>query len=224
MDFRSSLNNVRDQKINFKNLADRHPFCECERANPEFGGQGPVAAYENVCWFLTSRDFKKIKTAEQLTEDLIRKSIKVGTMAKAFRGGMSIYRVSPGHVTSTEFLISIKKVYESLVADDPEYGGVFGSLTIQASFIRNAINGGNPFCIYDTPSDKIRRGRFLRPSHADIVWSKNIDKASLGNSRNSRETLQKTLQYYGKIDVWREKTSEYLRFLPQKIKEELSIF
>ena len=186
------------------------------------GGKGPVAGYETVSWLLTSANFK-IEDVENLTEDYIRSVLDVKAISRVFKVGLSVCRVNHGYATTTELTATIKQLHKNLSTNRPRTGGVYGRLSIKASTVRNALRKSQSFCIYETPSDKVQSGKFLRPSHADLVWSRNFEISMEKHRIESGTALQRIFVDYGEIEVWSNmEKSIYSRFLPQVIKDQLS--
>ena len=221
MNYRDALNQMQNREISITQLAEIHPNCSCERAETVLGGKGPIADIETVSWLLTSANFK-IKDVKELTVENIRSLLDAQAISRVFNVGLSVCRVNHGYATPTELTATIKQLHKNLSTTRPNSGGVYGSLSIKASIIRYALDKSRSFCIYETPSDQVRKGKFARPSHADIVWSRNHKIALKRDRIESISTLQRIFQDFGEIEIWScLETSEYSRFLPKKIKDQL---
>ena len=127
--------------------------------------------------------------------------------------------MSPGHASSEEIYFTISQIYDNLVNEKPETGGIIGYLNISARIIRKGISDSAPFCIYETPSDFIKSGEYLRPSHADIVWSKNSDLEP-EQSIVSKKNLRQLFKAHGEFVIWNNhNASKYFEFLPKTLKK-----
>ena len=216
---RESLIDLQMKKIDVMKLAEIHPNCECEKADTLPSQQGPVRDNEEICWFLTTPNFR-MKNIDDLKAENVRRLVKFNTISRIFRIGLSVCRVSSGHAKQSELLYTIENLYEIL--SNNESGGVIGVLKIKAFHVREAVNNGAPFCIYDTPADPDGTGNFRRPSHADIIWSESFDLAPKNESKVSREALCLAFRNYGEIEIWNDIDNNInSKFLPKKIFDEL---
>ena len=217
---RDSLNKFRDGELSVKELADMHPDCECENASSDIGSKGKVLDHEFIRLFLSTRNFK-VKNIADLEEVRFRELFKENSLSKVFRTGISVCRICHGYASCEEIIMSAEIVYQNLIKDK-ESGGLFGHLDISVGTIRNAFEDSCKFCVYETPSGPIGSGEYSRPSHADIVWSKNICLYP-ELYKESKTEFYKLLKYQGTIIFWDDlENCEYSKFLPKKIKEQLS--
>ena len=149
------------------------------------------------------------------------KLFKERAFSKIFKTGISVCRISEGFANQGEIISSAELVYQSLIKDK-ESGGLFGHLDISVGIVRNAFEDCRKFCIYEPPSGPINPGEFSRPSHADIVWSKNFCKNHV-LYLESKSDFYRLLKSQGVIVFWNDlKNCEFSKFLPKKIKEQLS--
>ena len=218
--FRNSLNRFRNRKLSANELADLHPNCECEYAYSEKGSKGQVLDHEIVRIFLSTRNFD-VKDEKDLEVERFNKLFKERAIAKVFKTGLSVCRISEGYASHKEIIETVEQVYQNLVIEK-KCGGLFGHIDISVGIVRNAFEDCRKFCIYETPSGPIKLGKFSRPSHADIVWSKNFNKYH-ELYIESKSDFYRLLKSQGTIVFWNDlETSEYSRFLPKKIKQQLS--
>ena len=218
---RDSLNKFRDREITANELAVMHPNCECENACSEEGSKGRILNNEKIRLFLSTRNFD-VEDLEDLEEDRFKTRLfKERSISKVFKFGLSVCRVNEGFATRQEIISTIDLIYKGLIKDK-ECGGLFGHLDISVEIVRNAFEDCRKFCIYETPSNPIEGG-FERPSHADIVWSKDFS-IHKELSLKCRRDFQKLLKNDGDIEFWNvPEYHEFQKFLPKKIKKQLNI-
>ena len=146
-------------------MAVSFPRCACEEAFNEKGSHGPVADDEIIRLFLTSRSDIDAKKSTQLAS----RTFKASSLQKAYKNGLSAYRLS--FASKGELEIAAKILFDGKVEKDGEYGGVLGVMDFPVSCVRVSPDGTPPFCVFDTPLDRIKRGEFRRPSHCDVANS-----------------------------------------------------
>lgn len=144
-------------------LARDFPDCACEGANSPDGSHGPVQDDETLRYFVNSRSDVDLKR---------KKPFGPAKLGRMFDKGLSLCRVdmaAVGEVRRTaEMLFSIMR------DRDPVYGGIVGVLDFRCLSVRTLRyeDGGRMVCVLETPLDPSEDGGFDRPSHADLVHSR----------------------------------------------------
>lgn len=141
-------------------ISEAYPNCTCETAAAADGGFGEVRDQEFLRLFIVSRTNFDLKSKKP--------KAKPSLVEKAFRDGVSVYRVD--HATATELEFSAQLIYKGAVKSDPDYGGIVGVCDFCCASVRKIAEiKPRDFCVLETPLDPVLEGGYKRPSHADIV-------------------------------------------------------
>lgn len=164
-DKRTSLDAFCAEEITVDELAVRHPDCACESAPSTEGSHGPVADDEQLRLFLTSRSDINAKKPSHLE----KRTFNATSLKKAYTNGLSTYRLK--FASSAELESSAEILYTGKLETDPEYGGILAVMDFPVAAVRQCPGPSPAMCVLETPLDLVSAGKFLRPSHCDVVNS-----------------------------------------------------
>ena len=220
-EFRDSLTLFSEGIISASELAERHPNCQCEKAVTVRGGFGPIEDNETLRFYLTSANVKFKKSYDLNVENLKECMVNSSSFSRVLTGGVSICRID--FATEVEILAWVNGIYNSLIKNRPNSGGIFGSIDISATTIRNYPLENGTFCIHETPLDMNQGEIYQRPSHADIVWS-NSKFESDNDAITIKTSLFNVLKNKGFITSWSNyKDFQFSKYLPKVIRLEQNL-
>ena len=211
--FRESLKKFSDGEINARELAEIHPNCEYQLATSVLGGCGPVTNNETLRLFVASSHIKIRKSYDFSSESLRTCMVNKNSYSRVLTVGVSICKID--FASEDEENVWVNEIYNSLIRNHPNSGGIYGSIDISAGEIRDHSLAIGSFCIHETPLGIKENGNYLQPSHADIVWS-NSKLDSVEDEVVIRDQLYNVMKNKGKITPW-SNTLEYKfsKYLPR---------
>lgn len=162
---RTDLEAFSAEEFGVDELARRHPGCACEMASSPDGSPGPVRSCEVIRLFLTSRsDIDGTRAALRQS-----RPFKANSLQKAFTKGLSVVRLANADRTELEYTASLLHAFQ--VKKSGDFGGVLAVIDFPVEAVRDCEDQDAKMCVLETPLERDISGKFLRPSHADVVYS-----------------------------------------------------
>ncbi len=211
--WRNDLEAFVSGKLDVEELARRHPLCACENAVSPNGSPGPVQAGEIIRLFLMSRSDINGEKANLRQ----RRPFKAGSLERAFTRGLSVVRLT--HADQEELEYTASKLHAFQFEKSEKFGGVLAVMDFPVEAVRDSEDAEARMCVLETPLDCDASGKFLRPSHADVVYSRSGIPDELKKAK--REVIYNQIVQKGRqLNAEDVRDCNLAQFLPQVIKDE----